>query len=447
MVCYDMVRSSDNKPIWRPLAHKFSTLILRRKPSKQKTRIDIDEKNDELNFKPLEVRSNVLDGLHVPNSWLVESPSATSHDKLTLPAINLSESQKSPRSRGRLSKDISRPLTIGDVSALFKTEQDRASALASLTASDTAPAEERSVLDRGRPVEPRHLIHQPAQRTKRKSLPLELMFTAPASNEGPSDTATSNNDTTTKIDVASPSSFQESSPWTAEHRRRSTIRIVDRSPTRADETKTETTSTTTPQDEPQPRVSQSIPRKPVTPAPAPTAMLPPSTTPTTTTNNNNNNNSDTPYSTSVTRLKPKQPSKLSDRLSWIKNLEEKNNDRPNKDLAELPKRAGTVSDKLAMFEKKNMTAAANKQHLLAPTRTYSSSHSSTYSSTYNSARGRESIFSTDSNPAVSSTRTSIDTTHRTSSVMSYYDDSFRQKLESLVGQEPVEAEAGKTEEQ
>ncbi|RBR18874.1 uncharacterized protein FIESC28_05796 [Fusarium coffeatum] len=441
MVCYDMVRSSDNKPIWRPLAHKFSTLILRRKPSKQKTRIDIDEKNDELNFKPLEVRSNVLDGLHVPNSWLVESPSATSHDKLTLPAINLSESQKSPRSRGRISKDISRPLTIGDVSALFKTEQDRASALANLTASDTAPTEERSVLDRGRPVEPRHLIHQPAQRTKRKSLPLELMFTAPASNEGPSDTATSNNDTTTKIDVASPSSFQESSPWTAEHRRRSTIRIVDRSPTRADETKTETTSTTTPQDEPQPRVSQSIPRKPVAPAPAPTAMQPPSTTTTT-----NNNNSDTPYSTSVTRLKPKQPSKLSDRLSWIKNLEEKNNDRPNKDLAELPKRAGSVSDKLAMFEKKNMTAA-NKQHLLAPTRTYSSSHSSTYSSTYNSARGRESIFSTDSNPAVSSTRTSIDTTHRASSVMSYYDDSFRQKLESLVGQEPVEAEAGKTEEQ
>ncbi|KAJ4129146.1 hypothetical protein NW768_007680 [Fusarium equiseti] len=441
MVCYDMVRSSDNKPIWRPLAHKFSTLILRRKPSKQKTRIDIDEKNDELNFKPLEVRSNVLDGLHVPNSWLVESPSATSHDKLTLPAINLSESQKSPRSRGRISKDISRPLTIGDVSGLFKTEQDRASALASLTASDTAPKEERSVLDRGRPVEPRHLIHQPAQRTKRKSLPLELMFTAPASNEGPSDTATSNNDTTTKIDVASPSSFQESSPWTAEHRRRSTIRIVDRSPTRADETKNETTSTTTPsQDEPQPRVSQSIPRKPVAPAPAPTSTTSPSST------NNNSNDSDTPYSTSVTRLKPKQPSKLSDRLSWIKNLEEKNNDRPNKDLAELPKRAGSVSDKLAMFEKKNMSAA-NKQHLLAPTRTYSSSHSSTYSSTYNSARGRESIFSTDSNPAVSSTRTSIDTTHRASSVMSYYDDSFRQKLESLVGQEPVEAEATKTEEQ
>ncbi|KAH7179995.1 uncharacterized protein B0J16DRAFT_348021 [Fusarium flagelliforme] len=445
MVCYDMVRSSDNKPIWRPLAHKFSTLILRRKPSKQRTRIDTDEKNDELNFKPLEVRSNVLDGLHVPNSWLVESPSATSHDKLTLPAINLSESQKSPRSRGRISKDISRPLTIGDVTGLFKTEQDRASALASLTSSDTAPREERSVLDRGRPVEPRHLIHQPAQRTKRKSLPLELMFTAPASNEGPSDTATSNNDTTTKIDVASPSSFQDSSPWTAEHRRRSTIRIVDRSPTRADETKTETTSTTPqPEDEPAPRVSQSIPRKPVAPAPAPA----PTTTPTPSSTNDSNNNSDTPYSTSVTRLKPKQPSKLSDRLSWIKNLEEKNNDRPNKDLAELPKRAGSVSDKLAMFEKKNMSAA-NKQHLLAPTRTYSSSHSSTYSSTYNSARGRESIFSTDSNPAVSSTRTSIDTTHRASSVMSYYDDSFRQKLESLVGQEPVEAEAeaAKTEEQ
>ncbi|KAL4728204.1 hypothetical protein ACLX1H_004945 [Fusarium chlamydosporum] len=444
MVCYDMVpRSNDNKPIWRPLAHKFSTLILRRRPSKQKNRIEVEENSQgsAANFKPLEVRSNVLEGLHVPNSWLVESPSASSHDKLTLPAINLSESQKSPRSRGfGLSKDSSRPLTIGDIS-------DRASALASLTADDSAPTE-RSVLDRGRPVEARHLIHQPARVTKshRKSLPLELMFTAPASNEGQtSDTNTSNNDPATKIDVASPSSFQESSPWTAEHRRRSTIRIVSRSPTRADETKTDTTSTTTTQDEPEPRVSQSIPRKPV-------GQAAPSTTPTPTSTPSTNTDPDTPsYSTSVTRLKPKQPSKLSDRLSWIKNLEEKSADRPNKDLAELPKRAGTVSDKLAMFEKKNMSAA-NKQHLLAPTRTYSSSHSSTYSSSYNSARGRESIFSTDSNANVSSTRTSIDTTHRTSSVMSYYDDTFRQKLESLVGQEPAaaeqeEAEATKTTEQ
>ncbi|RGP69203.1 hypothetical protein FLONG3_7839 [Fusarium longipes] len=423
-----MVGKSNDKPLWRPLAHKFSTLILRRRPSKQKTRIDVDEKVTT-DFKPLEVRSNVLEGLHVPNSWLVESPSANSHDKLTLPAINLSESQKSPRSRGfGFSKDSSRPLTIGDISGLLKTEQDRASALATLTATDSEP-KERSVLDRGRPVEARHLIHHPGRATKtnRKSLPLELMFTAPASNENhTSDSNTQNNDPATKIDVASPSSFQESSPWTAEHRRRSTIRLVNRSPTRADETKTATTSTTNTPDEPEPRVSQSIPRKPVAQAPSiPTTY----------------NNTDTPsYSTSVTRLKAKQPSKLSDRLSWIKNLEEKNTERPNKDLAQLPKRAGTVSDKLAMFERKNMSAAANKQHLLAPTRTYSSSHSSTHSSSYNSARGRESIFSTDSNANVSSTRTSIDTTHRTSSVMSYYDDTFRQKLESLVGQEPAATE-------
>ncbi|CEI39958.1 hypothetical protein FVEN_g2221 [Fusarium venenatum] len=463
MVCYDIVGKSNDKPLWRPLAHKFSTLVLRRRSSKR-DRVDANEKAQETpaNFKPLEVRSNVLEGLHVPNSWLVESPSANSHDKLTLPAINLSESQKSPRSRGfGLSKDSSRPFSIGDISGLLKTESDRASALASLTAADSVP-KESSVLDRGRPVEARHLIHQPVRGTKtnRKSLPLELMFTAPVYNEGQTST-TPNDDSATKIDVASPSSFHESSPWAAEHRRRSTIRIVSRSPTRADEAKIDTTSTTTTDttDELERRPSQSIPRKPVAPAPSPTA----STTSTTSapapapaleptrTSSIRSNNTDVPsYSTSVTRLKAKQPSKLSDRLSWIKNLEEKNVDRPNKDLSQLPKRAGTVSDKLAMFEKKNMSGTANKQHLLAPTRTYSSSHSSTYSSSYNSARGRESIFSTDSNANVSSTRTSIDTTHRTSSVMSYYDDTFRQKLESLVGQEPAaaeeETEEAKTEE-
>jgi hypothetical protein len=452
MVCYDMVGKSNDKPLWRPLAHKFSTLILRRRPSKRNARVDVDEKAQETpaNFKPLEVRSNVLEGLHVPNSWLVESPSANSHDKLTLPAINLSESQRSPRSRGfGLSKDSSRPFSIGDISGLLKTESDRASALANLTATDSEP-KERSVLDRGRPVEARHLIHQPVRGTKtnRKSLPLELMFTAPAYNEGQTSNTTNDN-SATKIDVASPSSFQESSPWTAEHRRRSTIRIVSRSPTRADETKTDTISTTTTTtDEPEPRVSQSIPRKPVAQALDTTTSTTqaPTPAPTRTLSIKSNANTDAPsYSTSVTRLKAKQPSKLSDRLSWIKNLEEKNNDRPNKDLAQLPKRAGTVSDKLAMFEKKNMSGTANKQHLLAPTRTYSSSHSSTHSSSYNSARGRESIFSTDSNANVSSTRTSIDTTHRTSSVMSYYDDTFRQKLESLVGQEPVATE-GETEE-
>ncbi|CAF3527436.1 hypothetical protein QX201_012216 [Fusarium graminearum] len=452
MVCYDMVGKSSDKPLWRPLAHKFSTLILRRRPSKRNALVD-DEKAQETpaNFKPLEVRSNVLEGLHVPNSWLVESPSANSHDKLTLPAINLSESQRSPRSRGfGLSKDSSsRPFSIGDISGLLKTESDRASALATLTAADSEPKEERSVLDRGRPVEPRHLIHQPVRGGKpnRKSLPLELMFTAPVYNEGQTSNTT-NEDSATKIDVASPSSFHESSPWTAEHRRRSTIRIVSRSPTRADETKIDTTSmtTTTTTDEPEPRRSQSITRKPVakapstttstTPAPAPAPAPVPAPIRTPSVNTNNDGPS---YSTSVTRLKAKQPSKLSDRLSWIKNLEEKNNDRPNKDLAQLPKRAGTVSDKLAMFERKNMSGTANKQHLLAPTRTYSSSHSSTHSSSYNSARGRESIFSTDSNANVSSTRTSIDTTHRTSSVMSYYDDTFRQKLESLVGQEAAAA--------
>ncbi|OBS18993.1 hypothetical protein FPOA_10718 [Fusarium poae] len=443
MVCYDIVGKSNDKPLWRPLAHKFSTLVLRRRSSKRDAR-DANEKAQETpaNFKPLEVRSNVLEGLHVPNSWLVESPSANSQDKLTLPAINLSESQKSPRSRGfglSKDKDSSRPFSIGDISGLLKTESDRASALASLTATDSAP-KEQSVLDRGRPVEARHLIHQPVRGTKtnRKSLPLELMFTAPVRNEGQTSN-TPDEDSTTKIDIASPSSFHESSPWAAEHRRRSTIRIVSRSPTRADETKIDTisTTTTTTTDELERRPSQSIPRKPVASAPSTTSSTTSAPEPTRTSSIRSNNTDAPSYSTSVTRLKAKQPSKLSDRLSWIKNLEEKNIDRPNKDLAQLPKRAGTVSDKLAMFEKKNMSSTANKQHLLAPARTYSSSHSSTHSSSYNSARGRESIFSTDSNAGVSSTRTSIDTTHRTSSVMSYYDDTFRQKLESLVAQEPA----------
>ncbi|PCD31436.1 hypothetical protein AU210_011090 [Fusarium oxysporum f. sp. radicis-cucumerinum] len=111
----------------------------------------------------------------------------------------------------------------------------------------------------------------------------------------------------------------------------------------------------------------------------------------------------------------------------MRKLEEKENTKPNNDLTALQKRAGSVSDKLAMFEKKNLSVtSASSKRLQLPARNTSSQYS---------ASVRESIFSADGSAYAPSPRTSMDTA-RTSSVMSYYDDSFREKLESIVGQEP-----------
>ncbi|KAH6658297.1 hypothetical protein BKA67DRAFT_557633 [Truncatella angustata] len=113
------------------------------------------------------------------------------------------------------------------------------------------------------------------------------------------------------------------------------------------------------------------------------------------------------------------------RLAWIRELEEKNSSSVSRDMGVLKKQKGSVSDKLAMFEKQGQGAAPASR---LPPLTRSNSTTSRLSSV-----GLESTFSVANTSATP--RTSIDTvrsSHRASSVMNYYDDGFREKMETVV---------------
>ncbi|KAK8103302.1 hypothetical protein PG984_016448 [Apiospora sp. TS-2023a] len=121
------------------------------------------------------------------------------------------------------------------------------------------------------------------------------------------------------------------------------------------------------------------------------------------------------------------------RLAWIRELEEKKSNDLRKDIGVLKKQAGGVSSKLAMFENKGSSSAAPTSIPRGlPPLSRSNSTTSRMSSV-----GLKSTTTNQDNATVTP-RTSIDTTrssvHRNSGVMSYYDDSFREKMEGLVSQ-------------
>ncbi|KZL84242.1 hypothetical protein CI238_09922 [Colletotrichum incanum] len=108
-----------------------------------------------------------------------------------------------------------------------------------------------------------------------------------------------------------------------------------------------------------------------------------------------------------------------DRLGWIRELEEgkKNRSTISGDLPVLRTMQGGVADKLARFESKQQ-----QQQQQAPlTRSNSTrSRTSSVADTFSSIGG------------MATTRSSLDS-HRTSSVFSHYDDSFREKMELITG--------------
>lgn len=107
----------------------------------------------------------------------------------------------------------------------------------------------------------------------------------------------------------------------------------------------------------------------------------------------------------------------SDRLAWIKELEEgKNGNRnPGRDFV-LKNLQGGVADKLAKFEGKQLTGGL--------TRTNSTISRISSADAYGIESSYGSIM----------TRTStVDTSNRASSVLTNFDDSFREKMESLAG--------------
>ncbi|KAM0190748.1 hypothetical protein ACHAPI_009274 [Fusarium lateritium] len=429
-------KSSDDKSIWRPLAHKLSSFFPRLRSSKSRAKINANasdkpphpnSNSNPTRFQPLEVQSNALEGLHLPNGWLVNPanvdkqrqrlsspidtcPGGLDADHLDSPDIHPLVLQKVTEIHQYEHHEDAEPLTEEG------KEKARQSALTTLTTPETSAP---SVLDRGRPVEARHLIPQPKNvKNNRKSLPLEWEMVSRVSLDSHASNSLHPTPMSPGTNVeANPSSqIKELSTWAAAHRRRSTIREV---------TATSPTAETFPAAPAAPALKtlqipingQSLLKRhsyqgnpSMMSTSAPTA------------------NTSAPRSISATS---KQTGSVSDRMSWIKALEEKKAN-PNRDLASLPKRAGSVSDKLAMFEKRGVSVASSK-HLYPPTRTNSSSHLS--------ATGRESLFSADSSTAAPSPRTSVDTArtnNRAPSVMSYYDESFREKLELLVKQESEE---------
>ncbi|GKT43469.1 uncharacterized protein ColSpa_03650 [Colletotrichum spaethianum] len=107
-----------------------------------------------------------------------------------------------------------------------------------------------------------------------------------------------------------------------------------------------------------------------------------------------------------------------DRLAWIRELEESKKNRPtiSGDLPVLRTMQGSVADKLAKFESKQL-----QQQPVPLTRSNSTrSRTTSVADTFSSYGG------------MTTTRSSLDS-HRTSSVFSHYDDSFREKMELITG--------------
>ncbi|KAI4599987.1 hypothetical protein KJ359_001088 [Pestalotiopsis sp. 9143b] len=119
---------------------------------------------------------------------------------------------------------------------------------------------------------------------------------------------------------------------------------------------------------------------------------------------------------------------VGNRLAWIKELEEKKSGSLGQDIGVLKKASGSVSNRLAMFESKQASAAPPLSKKPPLTRTNSNSTTSRLSSV-----NLDSTFSVNGN-TTATPRTSGETvrsSHRASSVMSYYDDSFREKMENV----------------
>ncbi|KAF4338323.1 hypothetical protein FBEOM_7788 [Fusarium beomiforme] len=408
-------KTSNEKPIWRPLAHKLSSLIPLRRLNKAKSKADVKadqaEQSNASDFR-LDVQLNGLESLRLPSSWLLQPKDDKQSQQQPVDASHHSAGPKISHpdtTRRHLDRQEStRPLTFIDISKDDR-QQARDSALEALSNPGA------SILDRGRPVEARHLIHQPVKTLKnhRKSLPLDLETMYQASNQDHD--AHSLRTATIRL---VPNETLITSPSVKESPRLTAAREAQLAmppPPRPSSTvANETVPTSSPAKLQIPRNGQAALKRPTNLGPPASKSPGPAST-------------DTADSPLLARANSKRPGALSDRLAWIKKLEEKDTAKPNNDLTVLQKRAGSVSDKLAMFEKRNLSVtSASSKRLQAPARNPSSQYS---------ASVRESIFSADGSAYAPSPRTSMDTA-RTSSVMSYYDDSFREKLESIVGQEP-----------
>ncbi|RDW63626.1 hypothetical protein BP6252_11171 [Coleophoma cylindrospora] len=507
------------EPSWRPLAQKLSGLVRNNSAKGKKSSGTTDEKSTismfrrqkkpppEVvpEFKPLEVDLNVLESIHLSDGWLetdTRNAKDNGHEQAPRPAPEKSATPiaglftksvldfSTPGQSGGLDRFSSpkygnndrRPFSMLE---LGSTTYSRTPA--DLTSTTSTQVAGGSILNRGRPVEPKHFLTDPVPKTtgarhklappasdaalEKATTPEDLSVKASQPSDSRGTTVVTNATTTVATEpatavatdpaivvVTKPSTTVATEPstavateqnvhepsqgWPAKNldvdpkTRHSMFAAVSPSPssvpTIARTPQTPRSASPAPSERIQ-AWQKSITSAPATSAPAArltpglgsgsTSVVPPK--------------ADVPVRRASTRG-------VANRLAWIKELEAKKASNTNGDLVTLKKQAGSVSDKLAMFENKQVQAANPGLRLPPLTRS-------------NSTTSRLSWAAVDSTSSVNGNitatpRTSIDTvrsSHRASSVMSYYDDSFREKMESIIGgeQAPDKENSGSEEKQ
>ena len=443
---YDATESS-----WRPLA-KLSGLISRRSSTKSKNLSQTSDKNSSvfrfkrqkngpaestLDFKLLEVELDALQTFSLPDGWLgpatqntnseQEQRTAPASNSLTTPIADLFV-RESRIEAPKTSNEPSRPYALDH--DCYKTKRPFSMIepgsfsyprAAPVSTPDTIQIT-GSILDRGRPIEP-----------KQHADDLERATTGPSKAFPSYSKAAASEEVAAVQDARNLKPFYRSvsDPATLETSALPQVQqvkppvVIKRDSLRTDIKTTWGSSALNSKPE---LGSRSVPATPIdrihawqkniTSAPKlkPTPASP-------------SVNAANPSQGNLPARKPSTRGVASDRLAWIRELEEKKSANVNRDIPLLKKQGGSVSDKLAMFENKQSLAVSSAAVRRQPlTRSNSSSRFS--------AAGLESIFSSNSNVTTASPRTSIDTVrsnNRASSVMSYYDDSFREKMENVVG--------------
>ena len=437
---------------WRPLA-KLSGLISRRSSTKSKNLSQTSDKNGSvfrfkrqkngpaestLEFKRLEVELDALQTFSLPDGWLgpvthnakseQEQPSLPASGSLVTPIASLF-ARESRAEAPKTSNEPSRPYPLDHEN--YKTKRPFSMIepgsfsypRAALVSTPDTTQITGSILDRGRPIEPKQHADDLVERATTGPSKAFPSYSKGAASE---EVAAAEDPRTLKPfyrSVSDPTTLETS--MTPQVQPVKTPVFIKRDSMRTDIKMPWGSSA--PKAKPEPG-SRSVPATPIdrihawqkniTSAPK---LKPPSASASV--------NAAIPPQANLPARKLSTRGAASDRLAWIRELEEKKSANVNRDIPVLKKQGGSVSDKLAMFENKQTLAVSSAAVRRQPlTRSNSSSRFS--------AAGLESIFSSNSNVTTASPRTSIDTVrsiNRASSVMSYYDDSFREKMENVVG--------------
>jgi hypothetical protein len=453
------------EPSRRPLAQKLSGLI-RHSSAKGKTspvtgttyetssiswfkkQKKLPSPGRALEFKPLEVDLKVLKGIRLSEGWLeTETRDAPNKQRPSAPAksttpigdlfVNKSVLDlpvpDQPRQSGQLDRSSSqkqtnngkRPFSMVETQSITygRTSVDLTST------RNIQPA--GSILDRGRPVEPKHFVTDPLpKRTgSRHEVTPQVINSAIEKAITPKDLTLKTSQYSSSRDssvVTEQNLFSQSRPAKnlETNNRHSMYAGVTTSPSTVSAIARTPLVLRSASAMPLDRIhawQKTVPSAPTSAAAAnltsgPSSALTSGVSP----------QADVPVRRTSTRG-------VGNRLAWIRELEGKKSSSTNGDLGVLKKQAGSVSDKLAMFENKQMQSASPALRLPPVARSNSTASRLSWA-------GVESASSANGN-ITATPRTSIDTarsSHRASSVMSYYDDSFREKMESVVGGQAAE---------